>query len=86
MLSLNSNGQYTNSLLLLILNSEKVKRETILGAYNNAYSITFSLRSRRLVRAGEERASLNKRLPIMPMINLFFFEESSEKLTIGQSR
>ena len=46
----------------------------------------FSLRSRRLVRAGEERASFEETPAQMPMINLFFSEESSEKLPIGQSR
>jgi hypothetical protein len=49
---------------------------------NNSYS----LRSRRLVRAGEERASFEETPAQMPMINLFFSEESSEKLPIGQSR
>ena len=45
-----------------------------------------SLRSRRLVRAGKERASFEETPAQMPMINLFFSEESSEKLPIGQSR
>jgi hypothetical protein len=45
-----------------------------------------SLRSRRLVRAGEERASFEETPAQMPMINLFFSEESLEKLPIGQSR
>jgi hypothetical protein len=48
--------------------------------------ILSSLRSRRLVRAGEERASFEETAAQMPMINLFFSEESSEKLPIGQSR
>jgi hypothetical protein len=50
------------------------------------FSIDSSLRSRLLVRAGEERASLEETPAQMPMINLFFSEEYSEKLPIGQSR
>jgi hypothetical protein len=37
------------------------------------------------VQAGEERASFEETPAQMPMINLFFSEESSGKLPIGQS-
>ena len=45
-----------------------------------------SLRSRRLVRAGEKRASFEETPAQMAIANLFLTEKTWDKLPIGQSR